>query len=287
MIKDLAFYSQDTPPREYSDNYLNLIQPNISGGRIARADIDSIAKYSQAREITISGLTQETFEYFVEKYAAQFEVIIFWKCPLIVDLQAIESLGNVKYLIFFWNQRAVKLWDFSKTRALVGLSFDDFTRLHDISDIAGSNLEELHFGDKIWDQMILNSLAPLQECQNLRRISFSAKKIVDGKIAPLASLTLLRSLEFPLRLFSTEDVAWLKAHLPVSVESKMMNPYWQIESPIEMNGKQKNTFVVGKGKPFLDAIKDKKRLDKYVDSFQRMYEWFLAHPAANPEDYSG
>src|SRR5262249_34430834 len=162
-----------------------------------------------------------------------------------------------EYIVYFWNQRAEKLWDFSKTKTLKGFSYDDFTRMHDISQTLKSlSLEEFHFGDKIWTKYILNTLYPLRECTSLKRLSFSAKKIIDEKIEPLAYLHQLEQLSFPTRLFATEQVAWLKAHLPDTVSSKELNAYWTLENPLTISGKHKDTFIVGKGKPFLDSLKD-------------------------------
>ena len=46
-----------------------------------------------------------------------------------------------------------------------------------------------------------------------------------------------------------------------------------------------DTFIVGKRKPFLDSVQDKKRIDKYVRQFDDMYQWYTENPNAAPEDY--
>ena len=288
MQKDLNYYREINPYRVDPNVHINLIQPDISGGKINKESIDVIAQHPNATEITISGLSQDTFEYFIARYARQFESIIFWKCPHIENLRMLEVLFSVKHLVFFWNQRAERLWDLSKTKSLIGLSLDDFTRLHDLTEISYStSLEELVFGDRVWDTFILNSLSPLSECPTIRHLSFSAKKILDCQIEPLADIKNISSLEFSRRLFTTEQIAWLKAHLPACIKSMVMQPYWKIDEPIEWgNGKMKSIFITGKGKPFLDPVQDKKRMDKYIDDFNRMYEWYLANPAAKPEEYS-
>jgi hypothetical protein len=95
----------------------------------------------------------------------------------------------------------------------------------------------------------------------------------------------LEKLSFPSGLFTTEQVAWLKAKLPESTESQILAPYWTIEKPISMSGKNKNVFVVGKRKPFLDSKIDRKRIEKYALEFQKRVEWFRVNPLAAPEDY--
>jgi hypothetical protein len=286
-MKNLDHYVQIVHSRvSDNDDYLSLIQRDISGGRITKQEIDSIKQYPNANEISISGLTQDTFEYFVENFARQFRAIIFWKCPLVQDLKAISSLDKVEYIVYFWNQRVEELWDFKKTKSLKGFCFDDFTKMHDISAISDSPfLEELHFGDKVWSKCILNTLQPLRKCVSLKNLSFSAKKILDGKIEPLAELTNLYQLFFPANQFSTEQVTWLKAHLPHSITSISLQAFWTIENPIIMNGKNKDTLIVGKRKPFLDSVQEKDKLAKYVSQFNDMYHWYLENPTASPNDY--
>jgi hypothetical protein len=262
--------------------YVSLIHSR----RIAKDEIDVIKEFPSATEIAISGLAQDTFEYFVETYGQQFKAIVFWKCPLVGSLKAIESLDQVEYIVYFWNQRAEHLWDFSKTKALKGFCYDDFTRMHDISEIAAAPaLEELQFGNKIWPKYILNTLGPLKECTTLKGLAFSAKKIVDGRIEPLADLKQLEQLSFPSNLFSTEQVAWLKAHVPDTVVSTVLTAYWTIDQPLKISGKDKDTFIVGKRKPFLSSVEDQARIARYVEEFHVMHQWFLENPQALPDDY--
>ncbi|SRR6266498_620907 len=285
-MRDLDYYLRLNSKSADKNTYLSLIQRDISGGRIKRQDIDILREFPNVTEISISGLTQDTFDYFIENYGYQFQAIIFWKCPLVGDLKLLESLEHVEYIVYFWNQKAEKLWDLSKTKSLKGLSYDDFTRMPDISQISKSlSLEELHFGDKIWSKYVLNTLHPIRECSFLKRLSFSAKKIIDGKIEPIAYLIKLERLSFPTRLFTTEQVAWLKAHLPDTVTSKELNAYWTLERPLITNGKARDTFIVGKRKPLLDSVQDKEWIKKYVDQFDETYQWYLENRAASPEDY--
>ena len=285
-MKKLEYYQKLIPDTEQKDTHLSLIQENISGGKIAQAHIDLIRQHPNVTEISISGLRQDTFDYFIERYGNQFKAISFWKCPLVEDLSKIELLQGVEYITYYWNQRAVELWDFSKTESLKGFNFDDFTRMHDISQISlALALEELSFGNMVWPKYILNTLEPLRECTSLKFLSFSAKKVLDNRIEPVAALKQLERLEFPSNMFSTEQVAWLKAHLPPTVESKVLHPYWQIEDALAISGKNKDTFIVGKRKPFLDSVQDKKHIDKYVRQFNEMCQWYSQNPHAAPEDY--
>ena len=120
-MRNLDYYLRLNSKSADKNTYLSLIQRNISGGRIKRQDIDIIQEFPNITEISISGLTQDTFNYFIENYGHQFKAILFWKCPLVGNLKLLESLDHVEYIVYFWNQRAEGLWDFSKTKALKGL----------------------------------------------------------------------------------------------------------------------------------------------------------------------
>jgi hypothetical protein len=158
--------------------------------------------------------------------------------------------------------------------------------MHDISEVAGAPaLEDLRFGDRVWKKYILNTLAPIKACTRLKSLSFSAKKILDGKIEPLAHLQQLEHLEFPSNLFSTEQVAWLKAHLPATVDSRVLNAYRTIDKPLRISDKDKDTFITGKGKPFLSSAEDKGRISRYLAQFNEMHQWFLENPQALPDDH--
>jgi hypothetical protein len=132
---------------------------------------------------------------------------------------------------------------------------------------------------------ILNTLNPIKECATLKNLTFSAKKLLDGKIEPLAHLKQLEGLWFPSNLFSTEQVAWLKAHLPDTVVSKALNAYWTLDKPLPTSGKDIDTVIVGKRKPLLSSVEDKVRISKYVEQFNAMHQWYLEHPEALPGDY--
>src|SRR5512146_2377084 len=120
QVKDLDYYLNLNFARADKATHLSLVQPHVSGGRISREQLDTIQEYPEIAEITVSGLKQDTFEYFVLRYGRQFKSIHFWKCPLVTDLSALASLVDVEYVLFFWNQRAERLWDFSRTPRLKG-----------------------------------------------------------------------------------------------------------------------------------------------------------------------
>jgi len=248
---------------------------------IGAETIDSLKPVSSStcKKLQVTGLKQKSFEHLIGVYGDKFEEIDFFKCPLISDLGCLEQLENIRAISFYWNQRATELWDLSKNKNLKSIVLDDFTRLHSLDDLAKSNtLTDVSFGDRVWSSFVLDSLSPLSNINNLRKLSFSAKKIDDFRISPIADISDLEELEFPTNLFPTEKVAWLTAKIGSKVKSSVLSPYRRIETPIISGEKQIDTFITGKRKPSLDYYVDAKRIEKYVKKFKDLVEFYKSNP---------
>lgn len=268
---------------------LDLIQPELSGGRTTASDLDAIAARPDATALRVSGLDQKTFERLVTRYGSQFDAIYFWKSGRIADLTPLETLPQLRLVAFYHNQRTTRLWDLRRTARLVGLQFENFTRLHALDDLeTGTTLQELNFGDAVWNTPVFNSLSPLAALVSLTRLSFNARRIHDGRIQPLASLPQLDWLAFPPNLFTTSQVAWLRARLPESVQSQVLGPLFRL-GPIRnvsddtVTEMDKNLLVVGKRKPALSSRRDDTRIQRYVDEFARLVQSFRDDPSAQPD----
>lgn len=262
---------------------LNLVLPEIGGGRFDESHLAGVASNPNAHALRVSGLDQATFEALVSRYGPQFSAIEFWKCPRIVDLTPLEDLTDLRLVSFYWNQRTPRLWDLSRTPKLVGLHVDDFTRLHDLSDLErGKALLELEFGNAVWDKAVFETLEPLVELGGLRSLKFSAKRINDGRVEPLAALQKLEALSFPRNQFTTRQVAWLRARLPKSLESESLEPVNHLSPPLEYDGKVRDVLLVGKRKPFLNSVEHAARIRKHIDGFRQMVDDFRSDPALTP-----
>ena len=234
---------------------------------------------TECTKLEVVGLEQDSFEYLIENYGNKFTEIDFFKCPLINDLSSLEKLENIEKISFYWNQRATKLWDLSKNKKLSSIAIDDFTRLHSLSDLQSSKtLTEVSFGDRVWSSLKIESLEPLENVENLKKLSFSAKKIENSDVRPLASIKNLEEIEFPTNLFSTDKVAWLKARLNGRVKSNVLAPFKELRKPLKEKDKILDTLVIGKRKPFLDSNIDAARLEKYVGKFNSLVEYYLDNP---------
>jgi hypothetical protein len=253
------------------------------------SDLEAIAARPGATALRVSGLDQKTFELLVTRYGSQFDAIYFWKSARIADLTPLEALPQLRLVAFYHNQRATRLWDLRRTTGLVGLRFENFTRLHGLDDLeAGGTLQDLDFGDALWNTSVFESLSPLAALVSLRRLSFNARRINDCRIQPLASLPQLESLAFPPNLFTTSQVAWLRARLPESLQSHVLGPLFRL-GPIRnlsdntVTELDKNVLVVGRRKPALSSRRDSARIQRYVADFERLVQRFRDDPAAQPD----
>ena len=114
------FETSDTSLFDFS-----IVQRDVGGGKTGKEEIDRLVEHPAAKSLIISGLNQECFEYLIQNYGGQFEAISFWKNKLISDLSPLEDLINIKYIHYFFNQRAENLWNMKNNKELKGLAIYD------------------------------------------------------------------------------------------------------------------------------------------------------------------
>ena len=123
---------------------------DVSGGKITKEEIDELDQYETIEILIITGLRQDTFEYFIKKYGYKVKTIHFFKNKLVEDWSLLQSLPQLEFIYWFHNQRITKLWDMSNNDKLKGLCLEDFTRLNDLSGIEkAKNLEIFSMGDAV------------------------------------------------------------------------------------------------------------------------------------------
>jgi hypothetical protein len=82
-------------------------------------------------------------------------------------------------------------------------------------------------------------------------------------------------------MFTTRQVAWLRARLPDSLQSESLAPTMQFRPTLEED--DKDVLLVGKRKPFLNSVRDAARIRKHVDGFWATVEEFRRDPALKPD----
>jgi len=241
---------------------------DIGGGRISIDDIDRLVDHEDTERVIISGLRQDTFEYFIKTYGNKIKYLNFFKNKLIEDYSILSCLTDVHCIKFFHNQRVTKLWDMTSNHSLAGLAFDDFSKLHSLEGIqAAPKLQHLHFGDRIWNTSTLTDLLPLVGTK-LLSFSFGGKTIDNNEISVYMKMPELRFLDFRTNLYSTEQLAQIVASCP-KVSGYALCPYVKFDI-VDKN--QKDVLICGKRKPFLHSKDDAAQIESYAKKFYSLVE---------------
>ncbi len=238
---------------------------DIGGGTVTKEEIDIIAEHPGLDRISVAGLHQDTFDYFVHTYGHRFKAIYFFKNKTVADLSALAELENIEVIGYFLNQRADKLWNMSGNKRLKMLEISDFSRLKDFSGIeTAPALEALEFGNKIWARTVLDNV-PNMSGARLKYVSYNADIGLDNTYRLLQAPD-LKKLNFAKNAYPVEFVAWICSNYP-GLEGFCLKPYVEFDDG--------SGFITGKRKPHFSDInneKDKKKVDKAVRRFEEMKE---------------
>ena len=263
---DFCNGSFDYDPVRGKHLWLRPEKPDIGGGRICIADIDKLKDHPNEDTVTITGLRQDTFEYFIAAYGRQLKAIRFCKNKFIEDWSLLGTLPHIEYLYFFSNQRIDRFWDMSANRALTGLSVQDFSRLKNVESVnTAPALEYFAIGNEIWSTAVIDSFRPLSGSP-IRYLAFTGRSVVDQDLSFLDSMPRLEVYHFPTNMYTTEQVAWIAANHP-EVSGFALRPYTGCPS----DGKDvSGGWVVGKRKPYLEYKGNEERIKKYEAAFEEL-----------------
>lgn len=251
---------------------IHLHAPNwdISGGKISVSDIDELAKFPDIKAVTISGLSQKTFEYFIQTYGKQLRYIEFFKNKAVEDWSLLGTLSELECIYFFHNQKIAEMWDMSKNYSLKAVFLEDFTKLHNLSGVEKApSLEWFSFGDAVWPTSTIDSLKVFA-ASSVKKLHFYGKKIEDMDLSFVPQMRCLEVLNFPHNMFSTEQVAWIVANCP-NLIGNSLKPYIEY---MEYNSDTKQSdipsvIIVGKRKPTLRIEGNERKIKRYVEQFDK------------------
>ena len=261
---------------EKVDEYeLSLVPEDndVGGGRITKEEIDNIREFPNAKSLKISGLNQENFEYLISRYGNQFEAIAFFKNKTISDLSILGSLNNIKYIYYFFNQKAADLWNMTNNKNLIGLGIYDFSKLHTIEMIpTAPTLQFFSIGNKVWGTAEIESLKPLTQSA-VTHFAWWGKKILDNDFQCLAK-SRVTELDLNICSFRMEELAHIVASIP-GLCGKATTPYR--EFGIHENEKSTVYYNLCKGKRSLIKGKDESKLKEYLAEFDGLVEKYRAN----------
>lgn len=259
----------DEKTEKHTGLHLREESADIGGGKIRISDIDELANYPNIDTVTVSGLTQDTFEYFINTYGKQLKAIRFFKNKQVEDLSLLGTLPQLEYLYFFANQRVTRLWNMSKNTSLTGICINDFTKLKSIDGIeTAPNLRYFEIGNEVWAKAEIESLKPLANTK-VEYLSFTGKKIRDNDFSFLSDMPKLKEFDFALNLLTTEQVAWIVANFP-NLKGFALKARHDCElcRSDEDSALVPAAIIVGKGKPSLKIEGNEELIRNYELKFE-------------------
>lgn len=259
-------FDWDPQENRHTCLWLREVNMDIGGGKIGIPDIDVLSEYPDVDTVTISGLSQETFEYFIQKYGSQLKAIRFFKNKRVRDWSMLGTLPQLEYIHFFANQHIDSFWDMSRNYSLTGLSVNDFTRLKNVEMVnTAPALEDFYIGDAVWSTTVIDSFLPLSGTK-IKHLSFSGKDIVNKDLSFLDTMEHLESFDFPTNLYTTEQIAWIAANHP-EVSGFAIKPYTGYPDAEKHHD---GGWVVGKRKPYLVYNGNEAKIRKYEMKFEQL-----------------
>lgn len=245
---------------------------DVSGGIITRKEIDRLDLYENKEVITISGLTQDTFEYFIEKYGNKLRAVRFFKNKLVEDWSLLGTLQDVEVIYWFHNQRITKLWNMSDNIHLKGLCISDFAKLKILDGIEKAPaLEWFSMRDAVWDKTEVKSYTCFANT-NVKYLHFGGKNIIDGDVSFVKNMRKLKCFDFAPNLFETEKIAWIMANCP-NVKGYALRTFLEDHMYNRESGEYNipALCMAGKGKRCFKAS-DTAKKDKLQREFQKMMD---------------
>lgn len=270
-------FDYDKNTETHTSLWLREEKMDIGGGTISIKDIDKLRDYPDTDVVTISGLHQDTFEYFIKTYGKQLKAIRFFKNKLVEDWSLLGTLPDLEYVHFFCNQRISSLWDMSGNISLSDLCIEDFTKLSSINGIETAPvLKEFRIGNAVWDKMVLESLMPLAHTR-IEKLMFYGKSITENDYSFLADMPNLKEFDFPTNMLTTEQVAWIAANFP-KLQGFALKAKRDCEMYDSSMKEVPGTLIVGKRKPSLIIQGNEKRIEKYIQSFESLKQKYKGVP---------
>lgn len=246
---------------------INLVQKEVDGGVISFEQIDVIRDFPDSKSIIISGLKQDTFEYFVNTYGKQFKAITFWKNKGVSDLSSLSLLSDIEYISYFYNQKASKLWNMTNNEKLKGLSLTDFSKLHSLDGIEKcSNLEYFDIGNRVEARMQIESFKPIVNT-NIRHLSWNGKKVQDNDFKCL-SHSKIEELDINPTQFTLLELAQLLVLFPEKLKGTITKPYTK-GGIMDKDGYTEYFFLCKRKKACVKG-QDDERFASYLNEFENI-----------------
>ena len=265
---EFFIHVSDTPKRLFISRPESIKGDALSPCCMTPDDVDYEMSTGKNPEILeISGMNQQSLEYFVQHYGKTYRYLSFFTCQLIQDFSPLEDLENLEEVSLYWNIRADKLWNFEKNISLKAISISDAKKmtLHPELLKTSKVLETVCFSGSIFNNYPMESLECFAGMPSLKHLWLNNIRLNDKDLSALSSLPSLERFDFDAGMLTTEEIAWIVAKYP-DLSGKCLCAYNKEDALLN------DVRVCGFRKPGLDLPQHQKRLDKYIAQFDALVE---------------
>jgi hypothetical protein len=217
-------------------------------------------------ELRAFGVNQKALERICSRMRTKS---LFIKGMTATDLSPLADAQQLEELAIYWANKFTDASPIAKLKNLKTLVINHTMRWHDLSQLAGTNIVQLDVSGGMGKGTTYETLEPLSTLKCLERLVLTNCKVEAGGLKPLKLCRSLKELVLDCR-FPTEEYAYLSVHMS-GVTCEAFAPFIKIEGNLIGD---KDVMVVGFRKPFLNAKKDAKKLDKFVRDFEGLQDKF-------------
>lgn len=222
--------------------------------------------YPRSRSvIALNSLTQEGLEHFVSHYGSTYRAIRLSREGGVKDLSPLGDLPELEHVALH-AQRCERLWDMSRNGKLRVLVIDSCRKL----TAQPCMLETAPALETVWYLGGAESTHPMASLQGfanlpaIREIRLEDVRLLDRSLEFLASIPTLEVFDFEPQMFTTEEIAWMKARYP-DLGGEFLRAYGPAYP-----GSDSWVRVSGSRKPELRLPEDQEKLEQYVRSFDTL-----------------
>ena len=250
-------------PLKISEDLLNISNKQKQIAIYGKTkNINLLSKFTNLQKIWIFGINQNQAENIFSNIDPEILIMNEIRTN---DLKFLNKLKKIKELSLTWSTKITDIKPLAKLTNIKILQIQDFSSLHDISPLKNLiNIKILDLSGGMWNKFKIKNLKPLTNLVNLKYLCLTNIGISDDSLNPLSKLTALKEL-YISNQFPTEEYAYLSVHLK-NTKCTHFKPFIKFSSSIE----EHDIMIVGKRKPFLNSKKDKEKIEKYINKFEKL-----------------
>ena len=126
--------------------------------------------------------------------------------------------------------------------------------------------------------MVIDSFLPISNME-IERLAFNGRAIADNDLSFLEHLPHLKKFDFATNMLTTEQVAWIVSNFP-QVEGYALKA--KLDCMLLYSNENRvlvpHAMIIGKRKPSLRVAGNEKRIQKYLDSFEKLKSRYKGVP---------